>query len=173
MLQDTGYPLEVYLPPAQAGDAEEDIAEENGENMDWSRLKERWVGWAVEYVRCLSPTSTFWDINKPHRLRLLEFLGNRRGSSSTLMQLPRILLPTKASLPNSKVWISSTMSCRRHCHLHRPPNCPVWSTGNGRYRDLEATTLVHWSRYVSTLLALHPTEHISYFRHWFQLDLRP
>ncbi|KAJ9111092.1 hypothetical protein QFC19_001290 [Naganishia cerealis] len=48
MLQDTGYPLEVYLPPAQAGDAEEDSAGGNGENMDWSRLKERWVGWAVE-----------------------------------------------------------------------------------------------------------------------------
>ncbi|KAJ9093418.1 hypothetical protein QFC21_006449 [Naganishia friedmannii] len=51
MLQDTGYPLEVYLPPAAGtddGDVEEDGVDRDGENMDWSRLKERWVGWAVE-----------------------------------------------------------------------------------------------------------------------------
>ena len=39
MLQDTGYPMEVYLPP--------DLACTKEEN-DYSHLKERWVGWAVE-----------------------------------------------------------------------------------------------------------------------------
>ncbi|KAJ9120939.1 hypothetical protein QFC22_002875 [Naganishia vaughanmartiniae] len=51
MLQDTGYPLEVYLPPAAGadiGDVEEENVEVDEGNMDWSRLKERWVGWAVE-----------------------------------------------------------------------------------------------------------------------------
>lgn len=42
MLQDTGYPLEVYLPPAEGAAASPDAP------MDWSRLKERWVGWGVE-----------------------------------------------------------------------------------------------------------------------------
>jgi L-alanine-DL-glutamate epimerase-like enolase superfamily enzyme len=39
MLQDTGYPPEVYLP-----------ATENAQDgaIDMSQLKERWVGWAVE-----------------------------------------------------------------------------------------------------------------------------
>ncbi|KAK8853330.1 hypothetical protein IAR55_004034 [Kwoniella newhampshirensis] len=38
LLQDTGYPLEVYLP----GDMEAtDI-------VDWAKLKERWIGWGVE-----------------------------------------------------------------------------------------------------------------------------
>lgn len=39
MLQDTGYPMEVYMP-ASAGGAEGAV--------DMSRLRERWVGWAVE-----------------------------------------------------------------------------------------------------------------------------
>ncbi|WVQ84570.1 hypothetical protein IAT38_006724 [Cryptococcus sp. DSM 104549] len=38
LLQDTGYPMEVYLP----GDVEVT------ENIDWNKLKERWVGWGVE-----------------------------------------------------------------------------------------------------------------------------
>jgi hypothetical protein len=38
LLQDTGYPAEVYLPEEQ---------EDNGK-VDWSKLKERWVGWGVE-----------------------------------------------------------------------------------------------------------------------------
>lgn len=39
MLQDTGYPTEVYLP-ATEGQTEGAI--------DMSQLRERWVGWAVE-----------------------------------------------------------------------------------------------------------------------------
>ncbi|KLT39560.1 hypothetical protein CC85DRAFT_185820 [Cutaneotrichosporon oleaginosum] len=35
LLQDTGYPAEVYLPPG-------------ADASDWSQLRERWVGWAVE-----------------------------------------------------------------------------------------------------------------------------
>ncbi|GMK57101.1 hypothetical protein CspeluHIS016_0309410 [Cutaneotrichosporon spelunceum] len=35
LLQDTGYPAEVYLPP-------------DADGSDWSQLRERWVGWAVE-----------------------------------------------------------------------------------------------------------------------------
>ncbi len=49
MLQDTGYPLEVYLPPLIGSDGkelEDDLSHER--NIDWSRLKERWVGWGVE-----------------------------------------------------------------------------------------------------------------------------
>ncbi|WVN87548.1 uncharacterized protein L203_102731 [Cryptococcus depauperatus CBS 7841] len=38
LLQDTGYPMEVYLP----GEFQP------GRNIDWSKLKERWVGWGVE-----------------------------------------------------------------------------------------------------------------------------
>ncbi|ODN99205.1 hypothetical protein I350_07364 [Cryptococcus amylolentus CBS 6273] len=38
LLQDTGYPMEVYLP----GDME------MSSDVDWSKLKERWVGWGVE-----------------------------------------------------------------------------------------------------------------------------
>nr|XP_019043990.1 hypothetical protein I302_07270 [Kwoniella bestiolae CBS 10118]OCF22920.1 hypothetical protein I302_07270 [Kwoniella bestiolae CBS 10118] len=38
LLQDTGYPMEVYLPGD--GVSESDV--------DWSKLKERWVGWGVE-----------------------------------------------------------------------------------------------------------------------------
>ncbi|KAJ9121232.1 hypothetical protein QFC24_004907 [Naganishia onofrii] len=45
MLQDTGYPLEVYLPPAADADDDQDV---EATETDWSRLKERWVGWAVE-----------------------------------------------------------------------------------------------------------------------------
>jgi hypothetical protein len=45
LLQDTGYPLEVYLPP---GEGLEDEQEDH--DIDWSRLKERWVGWGIEYV---------------------------------------------------------------------------------------------------------------------------
>lgn len=40
LLQDTGYPAEVYLP-----EDPEDKAK-----VDWSKLKERWVGWATEWV---------------------------------------------------------------------------------------------------------------------------
>lgn len=40
MLQDTGYPPEVYMPPFAAD-------EEPLSTSSWSRLKERWVGWAV------------------------------------------------------------------------------------------------------------------------------
>jgi hypothetical protein len=43
LLQDTGYPLEVYLPPGDGLDVEQ---EDN--DIDWSRLKERWVGWGIE-----------------------------------------------------------------------------------------------------------------------------
>ena len=45
MLQDTGYPLEVYMP----GEASSSKEGER-DKVDWSRLKERWVGWAVESV---------------------------------------------------------------------------------------------------------------------------
>ncbi|OWZ65211.1 hypothetical protein AYX15_03273 [Cryptococcus neoformans] len=38
LLQDTGYPMEVYLP----GNVQ------TSDNVDWSKLKERWVGWGVE-----------------------------------------------------------------------------------------------------------------------------
>ncbi|KAL7424602.1 hypothetical protein Q5752_000286 [Cryptotrichosporon argae] len=38
LLQDTGYPAEVYLPAGE---------DETGET-DWAKLKERWVGWGVE-----------------------------------------------------------------------------------------------------------------------------
>ncbi|WWD19758.1 hypothetical protein CI109_104222 [Kwoniella shandongensis] len=38
LLQDTGYPLEVYLPGGI----------EASEIVDWAKLKERWVGWGVE-----------------------------------------------------------------------------------------------------------------------------
>ncbi|KIR34261.1 hypothetical protein I352_03498 [Cryptococcus deuterogattii MMRL2647] len=38
LLQDTGYPMEVYLPGTI----------ETSGNVDWSKLKERWVGWGVE-----------------------------------------------------------------------------------------------------------------------------
>ncbi|TXT04340.1 hypothetical protein VHUM_04107 [Vanrija humicola] len=38
LLQDTGYPAEVYLPDEAPA----------GEQVDWSKLRERWVGWAVE-----------------------------------------------------------------------------------------------------------------------------
>ncbi|WWC72147.1 uncharacterized protein I206_106107 [Kwoniella pini CBS 10737] len=37
LLQDTGYPMEVYLP-----------GEHPEGEVDWSKLKERWVGWGVE-----------------------------------------------------------------------------------------------------------------------------
>lgn len=50
MLQDTGYPLEVYLPPSEEEGEEDDLALGDGRDVDWSRLKERWVGWAVECV---------------------------------------------------------------------------------------------------------------------------
>lgn len=39
MLQDTGYPMEVYLPGEQP---------QEGQEVDWSKLRERWVGWGVE-----------------------------------------------------------------------------------------------------------------------------
>jgi hypothetical protein len=39
MLQDTGYPMEVYLPGQQP---------QHGQKVDWSQLRERWVGWGVE-----------------------------------------------------------------------------------------------------------------------------
>lgn len=39
MLQDTGYPMEVYMPASEGG---ADGA------VDMSKLRERWVGWAVE-----------------------------------------------------------------------------------------------------------------------------
>ena len=45
MLQDTGYPMEVYM--------DGDIPA-SGSNMDVGNLKERWVGWAVEYAPFLS-----------------------------------------------------------------------------------------------------------------------
>jgi hypothetical protein len=45
MLQDTGYPLEVYMPPSESSDDLDIVA---SDNVDWSKLKERWVGWAVE-----------------------------------------------------------------------------------------------------------------------------
>jgi hypothetical protein len=41
MLQDTGYPMEVYLPGGLQG-----MTPDGG--MDMSKLKERWIGWAVE-----------------------------------------------------------------------------------------------------------------------------
>lgn len=40
MLQDTGYPMEVYLP----GNRDQDW----DRAMDRSHLKERWMGWGVE-----------------------------------------------------------------------------------------------------------------------------
>jgi hypothetical protein len=40
MLQDTGYPMEVYLP-VDGNDTKSD-------DFDPSRLQERWVGWATE-----------------------------------------------------------------------------------------------------------------------------
>jgi len=39
MLQDTGYPMEVYMPAGEGSTSGE---------MDLSKLKERWIGWAVE-----------------------------------------------------------------------------------------------------------------------------
>jgi hypothetical protein len=39
MLQDTGYPMEVYMPTSEGSTSGE---------MDLSKLKERWIGWAVE-----------------------------------------------------------------------------------------------------------------------------
>ncbi|KAG7563056.1 hypothetical protein FFLO_01488 [Filobasidium floriforme] len=51
MLQDTGYPLEVYMPPAESDGLEGGDSGANnlyGNSVDWSRLKERWVGWGVE-----------------------------------------------------------------------------------------------------------------------------
>jgi hypothetical protein len=41
MLQDTGYPMEVYMPTSEGSTSGE---------MDLSKLKERWIGWAVEWV---------------------------------------------------------------------------------------------------------------------------
>lgn len=41
MLQDTGYPTEVYLPPGSSS---------SPAGPDYNDLRERWVGWAVEYV---------------------------------------------------------------------------------------------------------------------------
>ena len=38
LLQDTGYPMEVYLPPGAEGEGE----------AEWGNLQERWVGWATE-----------------------------------------------------------------------------------------------------------------------------
>ncbi|WVQ77462.1 hypothetical protein IAR50_007148 [Cryptococcus sp. DSM 104548] len=38
LLQDTGYPMEVYLPGNM----------EMSSDVDWSKLKERWVGWGVQ-----------------------------------------------------------------------------------------------------------------------------
>ena len=43
MLQDTGYPMEVYMQDPPAADEAKDV--------DWSKLKERWVGWATESAR--------------------------------------------------------------------------------------------------------------------------
>jgi hypothetical protein len=44
MLQDTGYPMEVYMPTSEGSTSGE---------MDLSKLKERWIGWAVEWVMIL------------------------------------------------------------------------------------------------------------------------
>ncbi|WVR09548.1 hypothetical protein IAU60_006617 [Kwoniella sp. DSM 27419] len=41
LLQDTGFPMEVYLTPV-SGQSKAD------EELDWSKLRERWVGWGVE-----------------------------------------------------------------------------------------------------------------------------
>ncbi|WVQ95014.1 hypothetical protein IAU59_002106 [Kwoniella sp. CBS 9459] len=46
LLQDTGYPMEVYLPGSHA-EASEAESGPSGQ-VDWTRLKERWVGWGVE-----------------------------------------------------------------------------------------------------------------------------
>lgn len=53
MLQDTGYALEVYMPPAATTST--GTTEQNGlpqdslrGQVDWGKLKERWVGWGVE-----------------------------------------------------------------------------------------------------------------------------
>jgi hypothetical protein len=40
MLQDTGYPMEVYVSGQEQTEPEDEL--------DWSQLQERWVGWAVE-----------------------------------------------------------------------------------------------------------------------------
>jgi hypothetical protein len=50
MLQDTGYPLEVYMPPLENNESMELQAGDDlyGNSVDWSRLKERWVGWGVQ-----------------------------------------------------------------------------------------------------------------------------
>lgn len=44
LLQDTGYPAEVYLP----GDDAEEAEASSSSQVDWGKLQERWVGWAVE-----------------------------------------------------------------------------------------------------------------------------
>ena len=43
LLQDTGYPLEVYLP----GDDQPHPTGPSSKT-DWSKLRERWIGWGVE-----------------------------------------------------------------------------------------------------------------------------
>ncbi|BEJ15155.1 hypothetical protein CspHIS471_0409220 [Cutaneotrichosporon sp. HIS471] len=50
LLQDTGYPAEVYLPP-------------DADANDWSQLRERWVGWAVEI-----PGEQEWVKHAPEEL---------------------------------------------------------------------------------------------------------
>ncbi|OCF38545.1 hypothetical protein I317_07679 [Kwoniella heveanensis CBS 569] len=45
LLQDTGYPMEVYLP-GSSSDAEAEAGPSG--QVDWTQLKERWVGWGVE-----------------------------------------------------------------------------------------------------------------------------
>ncbi|WVF67427.1 hypothetical protein IAT40_002183 [Kwoniella sp. CBS 6097] len=49
LLQDTGYPMEVYLPGSSPVAVESESGpSQQQQQVDWTRLKERWVGWGVE-----------------------------------------------------------------------------------------------------------------------------
>ncbi|WWD03996.1 hypothetical protein V865_002058 [Kwoniella europaea PYCC6329] len=58
--QDTGYPMEVYLP--------DDVDTEG--DVDWNKLKERWVGWGVETISAnfsacqISITRSKWQLSR-------------------------------------------------------------------------------------------------------------
>ncbi|KAK4689588.1 hypothetical protein P7C73_g502, partial [Tremellales sp. Uapishka_1] len=72
LLQDTGYPMEVYLPASIPAPETDDAP------VDWSKLQERWVGWGVEI-----PGEQSWS--------------NDKQANGTLPQLDRLSITSARS----------------------------------------------------------------------------